>query len=152
MPTQSPTSMITCMKTRSPAKNRNALAKEAFNAQLAAQKNRCAICDLVFKAGGLHGPHVDHDHDVHRLRGLLCFRCNLLLGYAEDDPELLKRAAAYLEQFYLTYLKSVGWDQQKMDFLHNIKKARKHWAERVRLTASEAKRLADFKPASLPGQ
>jgi hypothetical protein len=150
LPAQSPTSTITCMKTLNPAKNRRkwmyGLTEEAFNAQLAAQKNRCAICDLIFEVRGRRGPHIDHDHDVHRLRGMLCFRCNLLLGYAEDDPELLKRAAAYLEQFYLTYLESVGYDQQTMDFLHNVKKARKHWAERVRLIASEAKRLADFKP------
>ena len=136
------------MKTRGPAKKRRkwmyGLTEEAFNAQLAAQKNRCPLCDLVFEAGGLRGPHVDHDHDVHRLREVLCFRCNLLLGYAEDDPELLKRAGAYLEQFYSAYLKSVGWDRQKMDFLLNVKKARQHWTERVRLVASEAKRLANY--------
>ena len=75
------------MKTRVLAKNRRkwmyGLTEEAFNAQLAAQKNQCAICDLVFEAVGLRGPHVDHDRDVHRLRGVLCFRCNLLLGYSE---------------------------------------------------------------------
>jgi len=150
LPARSPTSTITCMNTRGPAKNRRkwmyGLTEEAFNAQLAAQKNQCAICDLVFEAGGLRGPHVDHDHDVHRLRGVLCFRCNLLLGYSEDDPELLKRAAAYLEKFYSAYPKSVGWDRQKMDFLFNVKKARQHWAERVRLIANEAERLATFKP------
>jgi hypothetical protein len=101
------------------------LTEEAFNAPLAAQKNRCAICDLVFEARRSRGPHVDHDHDVHRLRGVLCFSCNLLLGYAEDDPELLKRAAAYLEQFYSAYLKSVGWDQQKMDFSAQREKGKK---------------------------
>jgi hypothetical protein len=33
-----------------------------------------------------------------------------------------------------------------MDFLLNVKKARQHWTESVRLIASEAKRLANFKP------
>jgi hypothetical protein len=144
------TRTITCMKTRSPAKNRRewiyGLTEEDFDAQLAAQKNRCAICDLVFKTEGLHSPQVDHDHHVHRLRGLVCLKCNVLLGHAEDDPELLKRAAAYLEQFYSAYLESVGFDQKKIHFLFKVKKARIHWLERVRLIASEAERLADLKP------
>jgi hypothetical protein len=33
-----------------------------------------------------------------------------------------------------------------MDFLHDVKKARRHWVEKLRLIASEAERLADFKP------
>lgn len=32
-----------------------------------------------------------------RVRGLLCFNCNVGLGYYADRPECLRRAADYLE-------------------------------------------------------
>lgn len=46
---------------------------------------------------------VDHDHNCCNsgscgecVRGLLCSRCNTMLGYAKDNAELLKQAAKYL--------------------------------------------------------
>ena len=39
---------------------------------------------------------VDHCHKTDIIRGLLCFRCNLILGNAEDSKELLLSLAAYL--------------------------------------------------------
>ena len=42
---------------------------------------------------------IDHCHSTGRVRGVLCQRCNRLLGMAKDDPVLLKTAAIYLEQF-----------------------------------------------------
>jgi hypothetical protein len=57
-----------------------------------AQQKRCAICindaDL----------NVDHCHTSGRVRGLLCMTCNLLLGYANDDPKVLESAIAYLKR------------------------------------------------------
>lgn len=56
------------------------------------QDGDCAIC----------GEHrelvVDHCHDTGRVRGLLCHRCNVALGWMNDQPENLRRAASYLEQ------------------------------------------------------
>jgi hypothetical protein len=116
-------------------KSRYGLTDEAFNAQLAAQNNRCRICEMVFDGGAQARPHVDHDHDLYRLRGLLCFRCNLLLGNAQDDPELLKRAAQYLERFY----ESVGWDRKQMDLIVKLKTAGLHWTEKNDLRVELAK-------------
>lgn len=60
------------------------------------QKGRCAIC-------GVHQSELnrrldtDHSHDTGRIRGLLCRRCNLLLGNAKDDITILKKAITYLK-------------------------------------------------------
>jgi hypothetical protein len=43
--------------------------------------------------------HLDHCHGKNVFRGWLCFRCNMGLGYFKDDPERLRRAIAYLDQF-----------------------------------------------------
>lgn len=52
----------------------------------------CQICkssDKMF--------HIDHDHRTMKIRGLLCSICNRGLGYFKDSPELLRKAANYLE-------------------------------------------------------
>jgi hypothetical protein len=41
---------------------------------------------------------VDHCHLTLDIRGLLCWRCNLGLGYFADSPEKLRSAANYIEQ------------------------------------------------------
>jgi hypothetical protein len=61
-----------------------------------AQDSACAICGA---SEGWQGKRlaVDHDHKSGAIRGLLCDRCNTVLGKMEDSPELLRRAASYLE-------------------------------------------------------
>lgn len=39
---------------------------------------------------------VDHCHIRQGVRGLICRQCNLVLGYAYDNPRVLYAAAAYL--------------------------------------------------------
>lgn len=41
---------------------------------------------------------IDHDHSTGQARGLLCTKCNKGLGYFQDNPELMKRAIAYLSE------------------------------------------------------
>lgn len=38
---------------------------------------------------------VDHCHDTGRVRGLLCTRCNLALGYLLNDPAKIERLLKY---------------------------------------------------------
>jgi hypothetical protein len=56
----------------------------------------CAICTEPLGPG--HKTHVDHDHKSGSIRGLLCRGCNLGLGHARDDIQVLRRAVAYLDR------------------------------------------------------
>jgi hypothetical protein len=66
----------------------------AYSAQWAMQQGRCFLCDKE-PNGALH---ADHCHTSGRPRGLLCNQCNGLLGFAGDNPDLLRAAADYLER------------------------------------------------------
>lgn len=53
--------------------------------------DRCACCGA---SGNLH---VDHCHDTDKVRGVLCFNCNAILGHTRDNPETLRGLIRYLE-------------------------------------------------------
>ncbi len=53
----------------------------------------CPVCGEAVLYNKIH---TDHDHKTGKVRGLLCRKCNLMLGYAEDDPSVLESAAKYL--------------------------------------------------------
>jgi hypothetical protein len=71
------------------------LTKVNYEAMLVAQGNACAVCK---EPAGKRLLDIDHDHLTGQNRGLLCRRCNLMLGYAYEDPELLRALADYLEE------------------------------------------------------
>lgn len=66
---------------------------EEYKRLAAAQNNRCAICMTETKLV------VDHDHETHKVRGLLCARCNQGLGLFLDNTSSLVNAAAYLDRY-----------------------------------------------------
>lgn len=72
------------------------LTVEEYDAMRDRQGNRCAICKTEEVGGNANHWHVDHDHATGRVRGLLCQRCNMLLGYAKDDHNRLLAAVEYL--------------------------------------------------------
>jgi hypothetical protein len=83
---------------RSKLKAAYGITPEQFDAMVTAQGGVCVLCGNP-PAGKRHTQvlHIDHDHRTGRVRGLLCDTCNVGLGSFRDNPDLLKRAAAYLE-------------------------------------------------------
>lgn len=70
---------------------------------LKAQNGACAICGGGEQAtDGLSGKvrdlAIDHHHGSGAVRALLCSSCNRGLGLFRDDPQLLRKAADYLDQ------------------------------------------------------
>lgn len=76
---------------RSDLKYHYGLTLSEFNAMLAEQQGKCAICEKPMEQ-----VVVEHDHRTGRVRGLACNPCNWMLGHAREDPEILERGAAYL--------------------------------------------------------
>lgn len=58
---------------------RKSAAKEELFLLLRWQDYKCAICGRNI----LKKPYWDHDHNMGKLRGLLCARCNIALGFYE---------------------------------------------------------------------
>ena len=64
--------------------------EELFNKQ----GKVCAICHD--NNWGRRRPLVDHDHGNGKVRGILCTRCNLVLGLIHDDPIFAQSIISYL--------------------------------------------------------
>jgi len=76
------------------------ITQAQYEEMLAEQGGGCAICGTDVFGDNQHGSMsaaVDHDHDTGVVRGLLCRECNTTLGRMKDNPELLRRAADYIE-------------------------------------------------------
>lgn len=58
------------------------------------QNNSCYICNEILSKRAF----VDHCHSTGKIRKLLCNNCNLALGNAKDNIEILKNMINYLEE------------------------------------------------------
>jgi len=67
-----------------------------YETLLKSQNGCCAACGK--DKNTQRDWHVDHCHATGKVRGLLCQRCNLAIGYAKDDPARLRAMAEYLER------------------------------------------------------
>lgn len=73
------------------------LDKEDYLQMVKAQNECCKICKR-HRSTLSYPLYVDHCHETQKIRGLLCNRCNSLLGNAQDKIETLRAAVNYLEQ------------------------------------------------------
>jgi Recombination endonuclease VII len=60
------------------------------------QDHRCAICKSDYIGKNKERWNIDHNHNTGEVRGLLCDKCNLGIGYLNDDVDILKSAIKYL--------------------------------------------------------
>lgn len=92
-----------------PEKVKNADLKKMFGITLQdyqcmaeSQNHRCAICGELEtgtdKQGVPRRMPVDHCHATGKIRELLCSACNKALGGFRDRPDLLRKAAEYVEK------------------------------------------------------
>jgi hypothetical protein len=73
---------------------------------LVEEQGGCKICKAT-EPGGTGYWHVDHDHKCcgdrfscdNCRRGILCNRCNLMLGMARDSKEILLLGSKYIEEY-----------------------------------------------------
>ena len=70
-----------------------------FDEQIRQQGDSCVCCKRKFQWGDKQtSPHVDHCHETKTVRGILCNRCNTVLGLCKDDDKLLSSLARYLRK------------------------------------------------------
>lgn len=86
------------------------LSEAEYTAMFLRQGCRCAICrvplqsqvddtrEFTRRKKVADVAYVDHCHKSDRIRGLLCFSCNIILGKAKDDAKILLQAARYLDE------------------------------------------------------
>ena len=67
-----------------------------YDRMLEEQDGCCAICKSPTTNSRSKYFMVDHDHDTGEVRGLLCHKCNVLIGHANDNKTILENAITYL--------------------------------------------------------
>lgn len=74
---------------------------DCYNKLLEKQNGLCAICfkqNTTKRNGKIKRFAIDHDHVTNKVRALLCAFCNALIGYAQDNIEILESAVKYLKK------------------------------------------------------
>ncbi len=67
------------------------ISKDIFDGLFILQKKKCLICKK-----DLESYCVDHDHKTGEFRGLVCKRCNTVMGFVDDDISILNNMIKYL--------------------------------------------------------
>ena len=99
--------------------NKYSLTPERFEEILSEQQGACKICGRVLGKD----LHIDHDHKLNEVRGLLCGSCNRGIGLLQENPALLRQAANYLTDHkvaqYKDYIRSIDQLYEKARAMAN---------------------------------
>ena len=71
------------------------VTEKIFDEMFLGQQGKCAICGLDDKKTLC----VDHNHKNGKVRGLLCNKCNIKLGYYEEGKNFHNEATEYLKKY-----------------------------------------------------
>ena len=85
-------------------KRRYGITIEQYDEMVSNQHDLCAICKKPEKAihhssNQIKPLSVDHNHTTGQVRGLLCFKCNYVVGLVESSKDRLKSFISYLENW-----------------------------------------------------
>ena len=69
------------------------ISGEDYDKMFEQQNGRCAICETHYQV-----LCVDHCHKTGKVRKLLCRNCNTGIGQLKDNPNLLVKAASYINE------------------------------------------------------
>lgn len=77
------------------------LTRVQYNEKLKIQNGVCAICgeketSVDGRTGSLRRLSVDHNHITNKIRDLLCWRCNTVIGRINENIKLLDKMKDYL--------------------------------------------------------
>ena len=76
-------------------KKRYGITIEEYDLIYSKQNGCCAICG-VHQSDLNKRLSIDHNHKTGRVRGLLCDRCNRLIGFSNEEIIILRNAIKYL--------------------------------------------------------
>jgi hypothetical protein len=82
-------------KARLDAWRRYGVASPDEALKLWTEASSCKICGIHVE--GFHKT-LDHDHKTGRIRGVLCRKCNTVLGLVSDDSGRLRKLADYIDE------------------------------------------------------
>lgn len=71
---------------------------EEYNKMLFKQDNKCAICERHLNELPKTFD-VDHCHTTGKVRGLLCGKCNMGIGYFQDNSLIIEKALTYIKSY-----------------------------------------------------
>ena len=84
------------IRQRNLEKNFGKGALDVYKKLFEEQGGVCAICSTP-ENGRYSNLSIDHNHDTNEIRGLLCNSCNRGIGLLKDSPEVIRKAANYVE-------------------------------------------------------
>ena len=80
-------------------KSSSSYCKKRRTLKLHPMPEQCNICGIFWRdTKPFRKLCYDHDHNTEEFRGWLCMSCNLILGHAKDDIEILKKTISYLKK------------------------------------------------------
>jgi len=63
------------------------------------QNYKCLSCEEDLRKLETQRVHVDHDHVTGRIRGILCYKCNISLGLLNENVKLINKLAIYVKKY-----------------------------------------------------
>ena len=74
------------------------ITMEEYNTYITNSLGKCPLCSIDYFStkSRLSQPCIDHDHETHKVRGVICHACNVALGMVRDNKEILEKMITYL--------------------------------------------------------